>query len=807
MDFISTLTSSQKPLILDGAMGSLLMQRLPLFKGCFELLNLEQPDVIEDVHKLYVNAGVHILETNTFGGSVSKLSEYHLADRALEINEAAARVAKRAAGEKCFVGGSVGPIGKMIEPMGETSFDEIYDAYIPQMIGLEKGGADLIIIETMSDVQEARIALLAAKASTKLPVLVSMTFEANGKSVSGTDMCTGFATLAAAGADIIGANCSIGPEGLADVFKMYIGDIRRLGVPLAVWSNAGLPKLVDGRTVFPLSPEQFAENSKAFIEMGIDIIGGCCGTTPEHIQALANKTHTAPFTKRTSAKKHVFATSRFSSFDMEQDGSFAVIGERLNPSARKQFALELKEGKKNFLREEAKKQEAEHADLLDINVGVPAIDEIRAMKECVAVLSNCVKVPLMIDTDNAEVAEAALKLYPGTALLNSINGKEKSLSSLIPIVKRYGCFVVALCLDDSGIHRDAEKRIAAGEAIIARLNAAGISSERILVDPLMLAESAEPGSAVETLKVIEHFSSRNIKTSVGLSNVSFGMPSRKFINNAFLRMARQKGLTAGIVNSAAISLHAEPDENYTYAENFLVGRDKNGSAYIARFKETEQTPVSAASVPSDPLSIIESLVVDGNSDAIADAVRFALASTAAESIMNNALIKGLEKVGDLYSKGEYFLPQMIASAGAMKKGFDELKPILSQTAAAKVGTVVICTVYGDIHDIGKNIVAMMFENHGFTVYDLGKDVPCEEVVCAAEKYDADLVCLSSLLTTTMGGMQTVCEHIKAKGLKTKVMVGGAVVTEEYARSIGAHYSNDAADAVRVAKMIIGNMKN
>ena len=792
---------------MDGAMGTMLFKSIPDYTGCFELLNIEQPKILQDIHRKYLKAGAQIIETNTFGANPIKLAAFGLSSRCKELNAAGAALALETAREyKALVGGSIGPSGLLIAPTGDAEPEYIYKAFSEQCKALEDGGADLLIIETMNDIQEARLALIAAKDSTHLPVICSMTLDTNGKTMTGTGIKPAFATLAACGASALGINCGMGPDTMINIFKEDISDILSLGLPICAWSNAGLPKIIDGETIYSLDPEAFAAASLKMANMGIQIIGGCCGTTPEYISELKKLTETLTPSAIATTLGSLYLTSRSKAIDLNKE-KFILIGERLNPTARKNFAADLKEGKQNFLREESRKQANEGAHILDLNVGVPGIDEVEAMRKSVIALCNTVDIPLMIDSDNPKVIESGLFHYPGIPVINSVNGKEESLNSIIPLVKRFGTCVVALCVDETGIHMQSSKRIEIGERIVKRLESEGIHKDRVIIDALMLAESAEPGSAMETLAVIKHFANRNIKVSVGLSNISFGLPERKYINNIFLNMAKEHGLTAAIVNTSAIYDINEYSEQELLAKNFLTGNDPGAVKYIAFFANNKPSSAQAPSLKQADINIIariNSAVIEGNTDSINELIEAALKDYSAQEIMDDGLLAALETVGDKYSSGEFFLPQMLSAANAMKFGFLYLKPILAASGKTKrAGRVIICTVKGDIHDIGKNIVAMMLENHGFEVHDLGKDVPSETVLEQIEKLSPDIVCLSSLLTTTMGEMEKISLLMKEKGLKIPLMVGGAVVNAEYAESINAHYTDDAVSCVEKARRLLG----
>jgi 5-methyltetrahydrofolate--homocysteine methyltransferase len=725
------------------------------------------------------------------------LQELGLADRLEEFNQAAARNA-RASGAR-FVAGSLGPTGKLLEPLGALSFDEAYGSYRAQAAALEKAGVDLFIVETISDIQEMRAALLAIKDVSVRPVICSLTYNEQGRTLTGTDIFTADVTLRELGADVLSINCSIGPEGVVGLYKKYYKDLGALGLPLMVMPNAGLPELVNDKLAYTMTPEKFAEIMAELARYGVQIFGGCCGTTPAHIAALAKtvKKLSIKYHNSDSAQKEVYFTSRSKVVRLSEAKPFLKIGESLNPTARKKFAEELKTGQENFLREQAKEQSA--ADLLDLNVGVPELDQARLMKKCAQTLTLITDKPLCLDSDDPEVLETALKSYPGLALINSVNGKQSSLDKIVPLAKRYGAALIALTLDERGIPPRAAERVAAAKKIMDYLRAAGFPEHKVFFDGLVMTLASEPQAALETLKTTAEITKLGWQTSLGVSNVSFGLPQRKNINNVFLKLLAQAGLKAAIISAATYQQIDQYTATEKLAEAVILGQDQNAAQYIAQVAAPDSAPPAKKS--SKEISIYET-IIEGNEAAVLDLVKTALEKKKPAEILAQELLPALEKVGEYYSAGKYYLPQMIASANTMKKAFAYLKPLLRQAGAASIGTAIICTVEGDIHDIGKNIVAMMLENHGFQVVDLGKDVPADKIVAAALECKADIILLSALLTTTMLKMKEVKAKLLEKNLDIPVMVGGAVVTSEFAENFGAHHTADAAAAVLKAKKLL-----
>ena len=822
----------QKVLILDGAMGTMLQEQGMMPGQCPELFGIENFRMLSAIHGQYIEAGSDIIQTNTFGGNSFKLREYGLENRVEEINAEAVRIARQAAGDKVLVAASIGPSGKLLQPMGDANFDQLYAAFSEQVKACEKAGADLISIETMTDIGEARIALIAARENTRLPVIVHMTFENSGRTMMGTDPLTALLTLEALQPLAVGANCSGGARELLPVIEI-MGHYS--GVYLSVEPNAGLPLLLGDKTVFPDSPEEMAEYALRLRDAGAGIIGGCCGTTPEHIRAMADVLRGVPALKRTGKK--VFAlTSRGRCVNIREGSSLAYIGERINPTARKKLASDIKDGQMLMVVEEARNQAAAGAPILDVNMGVPGIDEAVAMKQAVQAVQAAVDVPISIDSTNAMVVEEALKNFVGRPLINSTTGEDRQLDIILPLAKKYGAAVLGLCLDEKGIPKTAEGRMEVARKIYKKAREYGLRDEDIYIDCLVQTASAEQSQVMETIKTLRQVKDElGVGTVLGVSNVSHGLPAREILNSTYLAMALAAGLDLPIINPFDNRMR-----DTIMAAGVLLNRDRNCSAFINQYKDYQGGPAtsggnvrhdicnncnipnlltgSAKTInPVEPgtdksqdgnISINQQLknaVLEGNQDGIEKLLEKALHEYRLKplEIVNEGLIPGIEEAGERYDRKEYFLPQLMMAAETMKKAFSIVKPLLSQQAGQSRGTIIMATVEGDIHDIGKNIVCVLLENYGFRVIDLGKDVKAEVILDSAERENADIIGLSALMTTTMPAMKKVIEEARTRGLPCKFMVGGAVLTPEYAQSIGADaYSEDARAAVRAAQKLL-----
>ncbi len=773
--------------ILDGAMGTMLQKSGLKLGSCPEALSVTNPDVITDIHKMYIKSGSDIIYTNTFGAN-----EYKLKDSGYSVEEivsASVNAAKHACeGTNVKVALDVGPIGMLLEPLGTLKFEEAYDIFAKQIKAGADAGADLVVIETMTDLLEVKAAVLAAKENTSLPVFVTMTFEENKRTFTGCCVPSMAATLEGLGVDAIGINCSLGPNEVYEIAKVLC---ECTNLPVIVKPNAGLPR--PDNSGYDIDENQFAEAMKQIIDLGVCIVGGCCGTTPDYIKALKESATTmAPVEREQIKRSCVCSQSNFVKID-----GVRVIGERINPTGKKLFKQALINNDMNYILNQALAQVQAGAHILDVNVGLPEINEKEMMVKTVKALQSITDLPLQIDSSDPEVIEAALRIYNGKAIVNSVNGEDKSLKSILPIVKKYGAAVVGLTLDEKGIPAKAEQRFAIAEKIVNTALEYGIKREDIYIDCLTLTASAEQDKVTETLKAVEMVKQKlGVHTVLGVSNISFGLPNRELINKTFLALALGKGLDLPIINP-----NVQEMMNIINAFNVLNNDDKNAENYIEKYSQETETVKKAEPADIDISYAIEK----GLADEAKAVVKKLLCDEDAMSIINARLIPALDKVGENFEKGVIFLPQLIQAATAAQSAFEVIKESFSENSgtAQDKGTIVIATVKGDVHDIGKNIVKTILANYGYKIIDLGKNVSPEDVVEAAIKENAGLVGLSALMTTTLGAMEETIVQLRARH-NCKIMVGGAVLTEEYAKTIGAdYYAKDAKQGADIAKEVFG----
>ncbi len=826
---------------LDGATGTNLAKAGMPGGVCPEAWILEHPDAMEDLQVAFLNAGTDILYAPTFTANRIKLAEYGLADRQKEMIDGLVRISKNAiakSGRKdCLVAGDLTMTGQQLRPMGPMEPEALIDVYKEQILALEEAGVDLLVVETMMSLAEVRCALIAAKEVTSLPVMVTFTFEPGGRTLFGTDAATAAIVCESMGAAAIGVNCSTGPAAMKGIVEA-MASVSEL--PLIAKPNAGLPKLdAEGKTVYDMDVNEFASEMQELIAAGASILGGCCGTTPEFIQALTGscKGRTPVTVSRRPAGMR-YLTSERQTLAFAPGDQFIIIGERINPTGKKALQAELREGKMDLVRSFAQEQEACGAKVLDINVGMGGIDEKAAMLTAIEEVTQVTNLPLSLDSSFIDVLEAALRYYPGRALVNSVSLETEKFEKLLPLVAKYGAMFILLPLSDEGLPKDIDEKKQIIEKISCRAFELGMRKEDIVVDGLVQTVGANANAGLETLETIAYATQNGFATVCGLSNISFGMPERKYVNSAFLTLAISKGLSMAISNpsqellvctaQATDLLLAKKDANLTYIETVSVLKEKHEkeeqekARLAALAAAAGNLPVSGVGEPAKAAAAVESVatesgrskaadsvyeaVLKGNRSSIAGITKDALdAGEDPQVLLNDALIPAINEVGKRFDSGKYFLPQLIGSAEAMKLSIEVLEPLLASDAAeGEKAVVVIATVEGDIHDIGKNLVAMMLKNYGFDVVDLGKDVPCDEILRVAKERKADIICLSALMTTTMQRMKDVVEAVKQEGLSVKVMVGGAVVTQEYADEIGADgYSRDASEAVKVARKLLG----
>ena len=787
-------------LVLDGATGTELA-KLGMPSGVApELWVYENPSAIESVHNAYIAAGSQIVYAPTFGGNSCKLAEFGIADRQEEIVGSLMRTSKaNASTQGALVFGDIAPTGRFVEPFGDLPFEEAVSVFRRLASILAANGADGFAIETMMDLQEARAALLGCReAAPELPCIVTMTFEDSGRSLTGADPVAALVALQALGADAFGCNCSTGPGDMANVIARLLPYAK---IPLVAKPNAGLPRFENGRTVFPMGEDEFAGYVPELLEKGAVILGGCCGTTPRHIKALADR-----LKKESIPEKPVPLEGVISSVSQYRqiscNGLFTLIGERINPTGKKALQAELREGKTDMVFEFAIQQTSAGADVLDVNMGLSGINEKEMMKKALCRILQSTSAILCIDSTDPETVEEALRLYPGRALFNSISLEKNRIEKILPIAARYGAMPVLLPLTDGGIPRTAAERMQVVDAILEETSKYGYSPADVCIDALIMTVSADNSAATTALEVISRCKARKLNTVCGLSNVSFGLPGRPLVNKAFLGMAMGCGLNMAIANPLFTDI-----VDMINARNVLTANDPGFAAFIGKYAENKAVQAVAEKTELSPVEALYRAVMLGNTSKMAELAAKCLENgETIQSLVDDVLIPAITEVGDRYSRKEYFLPQLIRSAEAMQSAMAYLEPLMAAESGSdrEKTPVIIATVRGDIHDIGKNIVAVMLKNYDFDVIDLGKDVPAEVIIDAAVEKNIKVILLSALMTTTMGNMKEVIDLAAKRGLNDlKFVVGGAVVDEEFAKSIGAVYGNTPMDSVRAAQKLSG----
>ncbi len=807
--------AESKLIILDGGMGSCLIKEGMPQGVCPEVWMLENPDVQYKIQSNYAKAGADIIYAPTFTSNRPKLAEHGVDDRLEEINIGLVETARKAADSadhKVYVAGDMTMTGIMLKPMGPMDFEELIDIYKEQVNALIKAGVDLFIVETMMSLQETRACVIAIKECCDLPIMATLTFETDGRTLMGSDAKTAAITLASLGVDAIGTNCSTGPK---DMVNTVTAMCEVVDIPVIAKPNAGIPRLNEaGETVYDNTAENFANEVELLIEAGASVIGGCCGTDPDYIRCVVNKKYKKK-TLNYNRKNVHYLTSERKTVAFTLDDSFMIVGERINPTGKKMFQAQLREGNIEKALEFATEQEANGASLLDVNFGTSGVDEKELMLRAIEELAGVTQLPLCIDSSHVDIIEAALRKYPGRALINSISNESHKRDALLNIAKKYGAMFILLPLSDKGLPESLEEKIDIINEVSEKALSLGFKKEDIVVDGLVATVGANKNAALETLETIKYCYENDYATTCGLSNISFGLPQRGYLNATFLSMAIANGLTMAISNPnqnllmstalAANLLRNKNDADIIYIERMNALTEAGVDANGGNVSLATAAKVKAESTEQKPSDVLKIAVLKGKKNNIEECTKACLdAGDDPQMLLNDVLIPAINEVGDLFEKGKYFLPQLIASAETMKSSIEILEPLLmAGNDSEKMPTIVIATVEGDIHDIGKNLVALMLKNYGFNVIDLGKDVPKETIVAAAKEHDADIIALSALMTTTMKQMDEVNKLVKAEGLKAKVVIGGAVTSEHYANEINADgYSKDAADAVKLCQRLL-----
>lgn len=754
----------------DGGMGTMLNLKageLP------ELLNINDPERVYAIHKAYADAGCDIISANTFGANRFKY------DNVDEIVKSAVKNAKRT-GKKVAL--DIGPTGKLLKPMGDLDFEECVDIFA-DVVKAGRDEADLVLLETFGDLYEIKAAMLAVKENCDLPLVVSMIFDEKARLLTGADVRTACAVVEGLGADAIGFNCGLGPKQMIPLVEELE---KHASIPILVMPNAGLPESVNGETIFNVDPDEFASYMTQIAKMGVSYLGGCCGTTPAHLKAMIEATKDIE-DKVPEFKNETIVASYSKSVDLSEG---AVIGERINPTGKKLMKEALRNKDMDYVLRQGITQSEAGAHILDVNMGLPEIDEKEMLCSGVYELQSVLPVPLQLDSGDAEAMEAALRLYNGKAMINSVNGKEKSMKEVFPLAKKYGGVVVCLCLDEDGIPSTAQGRIAIAKKIIKRAAEYGIDKKNLAVDALVMTISTDTNNAIETLNAVDYIrNTLGVNTVLGVSNISFGLPNREAVNTAFYTLAMSRGLSAGIINP-----NSRPMMNAFFSYKALAGKDESCQEYIKSAVDTEI-------VQKTENLDLKTAIIKGMKEESARCAKELLENTESLVIINDYIIPALDVVGDGFEKNTIFLPQLLMSADSAKAAFDEIKAhfVMSGAEQVKGEKIIIATVEGDIHDIGKNIVKVLLQNYGFDVMDLGKDVKCEKVLEEAQKNNVKLVGLSALMTTTVPNMEKTIKLLH-DNTHAKVFVGGAVLTRDYAEMINADfYAKDAMESVRIAQ--------
>ena len=794
-------------LFLDGGMGTLL-QAEGLAPGELpETWNIEHPEKVEAIHRRYYEAGSDVVLANTFGANVCKFhDDRYTVEEVIRAGIANAKRAGEQIGKETYVALDMGPTGKLLKPMGDLDFDDAYEAFAEAVRYGEKYGADLIHIETMSDTYEVKAAILAAKENSSLPVFVTMIFDERGKLLTGGDVPSVVAMLEGLRVDALGLNCGLGPKQMLPILE----DLRRYtSLPVIVKPNAGLPKQKNGETYYDVEPDEFARIMQEVVKGGACVIGGCCGTTPEHIKKLVEECKDLPL--REIEKKHDTIVSSYGQA-VTLDDMPRIIGERINPTGKKKFKEALKNEDMDYILKEAITQQDKGAHILDVNVGLPDIDEVAMMEKVVKELQSVTSLPLQIDTVDRKAMERAMRIYNGKPMINSVNGKQVSMDEVFPLIRKYGGVVVGLTIDEEGIPKDAEGRVRVAGKIINEAAKYGIDKKDIVIDVLTMTISSEKDGAKVTLEALKRVREEfGVRTVLGVSNISFGLPRRPIVNSYFYAMAMQNGLTAGIINPSSEDM-MKAYRSY----NALMGFDENCTNYISTYAGTTETvtvqasqtgtATGSASKTADGKMTLKYAIERGLKEEAHHITRELIGTREPLDIIQEELIPALNVVGDGFEKGTVFLPQLLMSADAAKIAFAVIKDVLASSGQEeeKKEKIILATVKGDIHDIGKNIVKVLLENYGFDVIDLGKDVPPEAIVEKAVEENVTLVGLSALMTTTVVSMEETIKLLREKKPDCKVMVGGAVLNQDYADMIGADfYGKDAMQSVHYAQKFFG----